>query len=210
MIFYQLKFSVGKEIGTTFPQSQRMVSELSIDDPRHLWNLEGKLDESAYIPDSILHPKARLTDLISSSPISKPIVSTKLKDLILTLREEGIQFLPAQVVTKKGKTRYWLMNGYTPDYHLIDFDRSLISLKRRDENGTVSKPLELKSSDDYVKALNSVEYPKFVCVEKLVLLDNTIDNIIYIDRVSSSFFFSQKAKDAIEESNFTGITFEIL
>jgi hypothetical protein len=210
MDFYQLRYAVGKEIGSTFPQSQHMISELSIDDPRHLWKWSGKLDENVYIPDSILHYKARLTDLISSSPISYPIVSTKLKEVIEPFRKEGIQFLPTNIIRRKEKISYWLMNGYRKDYQSIDFRKSIITLKKRDENGTVSRPTAFKNSEEYVQAINSTIYPEFIDLEKLVFLNDTTEDILIIDRTPYKFFFSQKAKDAIEASKCTGITFEKL
>lgn len=82
MNYYRMEYKNTEEVGKTYPQSQHMKSDLHIDDPNHLWRAEKQLTENVYIPDSILHPQAKLTDLISSSPIRYPIISDRLKHII--------------------------------------------------------------------------------------------------------------------------------
>src|SRR5215210_1147443 len=98
MKYYRLEYSTGPDIGSTFPQVQEMRTLVSVDSPNHLWRNSGKFSQDVYIPDPILDKKAKVTDLISSSPISFPIVSQKLKSIFEMFRKSGIQYLSVKLV----------------------------------------------------------------------------------------------------------------
>lgn len=197
----------GDEVGKTFPQSQDVISDLHYDSLNHLRNVWGKFPDDVYIPDSILHSKARFTDLISSSPIFYHILSEKLKKIIEANRKKGLEFHPTYVIQKQNKVPYWIMNGYEHDYQYIDFDLSLINVVGI--GGIVLDQLHLKTKEGFEMAKESIKSPHSIWISKLVLKSGIKDNLIIIDKSPGGmFYFSEKLKSIIEDAGCTGIKFE--
>lgn len=210
MRFYTLEYKSDAEIiGKTFPQSQEFVSLIPVDHPNHLWSVWGKLPDNIYIPDSILHKKAKVTDLISSSPISYPIISEKLMRILEKYRNSGLKFLPTHLIVKGEKINYWLMNAYKFDYQYIDFTETIINKIGigfvKIETLKINSAKELELSIKEIVSLNKVES---VWIDKLVLKDNIPDEMIFIDRFKgSNYYVSESLKEEIEKANCTGIDF---
>ncbi|TKC00799.1 imm11 family protein [Pedobacter cryophilus] len=210
MSFYKLEYSSDEEvIGKTAPQSQEFVSLIPVDHPNHLWSVWGELPDDIYIPDSILHRKAKVTDLISSSPIYYPIISDKLKNILAKHRSTGLKFLPTHLIVKDKKIDYWLMNAYKFDYQYIDFKKSIIN---KVGIGRVKiETLKINSASELETAIKKIVSPNTgvsVWIDKLVLQDNIPDEMIFIDRFKgSNYYVSESLKEEIENANCTGIDF---
>ena len=170
----------GEEVGKTFLQSQHVISDLHYDSPNHLRNVWGKFPEDVYIPDSILHPKAKVTDWISSSPINYPIISDKLKVILEKNRTDGIQYCSIYLIVNRQKLKYWLMNGYKNDYKYIYFQRSVIN-KVGPGFARIST-LDIKSAEGLETAIQSIVSPnstESVWIEKLELVESIPDNLFF-------------------------------
>lgn len=209
MNFYRMEPKYGEEVGKTFPQSQDVISDMHYGSPNHLRNVWGKFPEDVYIPDSILHPKAKVTDWISSSPITYPIISVKLKDILEKNRTDGIQYCPTHLIVKKQKLKYWLINGYKHDYQYINFQQSIIN-KIGPGFARIST-LDIKSAEGLKVAIQSIvspSSPESVWIEKLELVESIPDNLFFLDRVNgSNYYISETLKLEIEAAGCTGIAF---
>jgi hypothetical protein len=206
--FYRIGYQSSGEIGRTYPQSQSFDSKIPVDSPNHLWMVDGKLDSIVYIPDSILHKKAKLTDLVSSSPIMYPIISDKLKDILQPKREEKIQFLPTYVITNSEKIPYWLMNAYAYDYDLIDFKKTIIN--QYDVSGKIIKTLKVKNAEELQTLLSVIKNTKdYLQIDNLTLVDNISEDFFFINHTGfgSKYFLSEKLMKEIILAEITGITF---
>jgi hypothetical protein len=208
MRYYQIKYVLGEIVGRTFPQSQQVVSNIPISAPNHLFSSGRKLEHNVYIPDSKIESNAKVTDLISSSPIVlQLIISDKLKNLIQNSREDGLQFFPTKLIHKrKVVVNYWILNAFERDYHYINFEKSKILIKNNIQN--TSKAVDLKTLDSFKMALMTIKYPEYLRIEKLYLIDGIKPDLLIIDRTIGMFFyFSEKLKIEIENAGCTGIEF---
>ena len=209
MRFYKMEPKYGDEVGKTFPQSQDVISDLHYDSPNHLRNVWGKFPDDVYIPDSILNSKARFTDLISSSPISYPILSEKLKKIIEANGKTGLEFHSTYVIQKQIKVKYWIMNGYEYDYRYINFEESLINVVGIGR--VVLDQLHLKKKEGFEMAKESIKSPQSIWISKLVLKSGIKEALIIIDKSpGGKFYFSEKLKNIIENAGCTGIKFKSL
>ena len=210
MNYYRLTYPTDRSIGTTWPQSQDCVHEIHIDSPNHIWNLSGKkFPDDVYIPDCILSKKAKLTDLISSSPVPYPIISNKLKRIVEQYRTEKIQFIPTHLIVNGKKMDYWIMNCYNNEYECLDLESSVISLYDRKQK--ISSQNYFSSSDALKKAVEETVLPEYIWVDKIILLKNLKRHLIFFDRLKGdAHFFSETLKQEIEANNCTGIKFTLL
>ena len=209
MGYYQIKYAVGDTVGRTFPQSQQIESKIPIDAPNHLLSISGKFENNVYIPDSIIEPNAKLTDLISSSPIMMQlIISNKLKNLVQNYREDGLQFFPTKLIYKKKVIEdYWILNAFERDYSCINFKKSIISIKNNIQK--TSREVDIKSLESFKMFLNTIKHPEYLRIEKLYLIEGNKQDLLIIDRVLGFFlFFSEKLKNEVENAGCTGIEFE--
>ncbi len=118
MNIYRLEYEHTQEIiGGTFPQSQKIVEDpVNWQSSNHIMSVWGQFPLNIHIPDSILHSRAKLTDLVSSSLIRHPIISGRLKLIVEKYRTDGLEFAVTGLLTGKKRVQYWIMNGYDMDY----------------------------------------------------------------------------------------------
>lgn len=83
MKYYQLSHSiVTEEVGMTFPQSQTSRESLPIDHPRHLWQQKAGILNNFALPEPVVHPDAKLSDLLSTTATWRIVISPKLKVIL--------------------------------------------------------------------------------------------------------------------------------
>jgi hypothetical protein len=212
MKYYSINYSTGKEIGRTFPQSERSIHHSSDEILLpYLWKKNSEIPENIIFPVPILVNSAKITDLISHSGFYSfsLLISQKLKSLLLenSIISDLFQF-ETIVKTKNGDLKYW---GIVPLYsrdEFIDFSNTIIQLQKVDLSEKYIVPvknfeeykafLKKELGINYIKILkisfNEVEKPDFFCINHINL--------------SNGFIVSENLKNKILDSKFTGITFD--
>jgi hypothetical protein len=208
MTYYRLQpSSDAKVIGNTFPQVQRLKSDLNVWDPRNLYCHWGKFPEDIYIPELFLHAKAKVTDYISSAVFSlHAVISDRLKNIIQPYRKQGLEFGATILLSRGKEIPYWVMNGYEMDYKYIDFSRSVVIKNRV---GKKIAELDIQTAGGLEMAIEAMgDGPDRIWIEKMELVNDIADDIFFIDKYpGSNFYLSEKLKNEIEGAGCTGINF---
>lgn len=101
------------------------------------------------------------------------------------------------------------MNGYARDYHYIDFEKSVFAFKNNLEQTTRS--VKVKTPEGLEAAVASAQYPEYMWIEKIILIENVSDNLVLIDRAKGyKYYFSEALKHEIQAAGCTGIWFKPL
>lgn len=208
MTYFNLTSTVDvKVIGNTFPQSQHVQEDMDRRDPRHILRVAGKFPADIYIPDSLLHAKAKITDYISSAVIQHPIVSDKLKAIFMEYRKEAVEYARTNIITRGKRIPYWIMNGYHRDYKYIDFSQSKVIITRI---GVKVSELDIKTASGLEMAIEAMgDGLDRIVIEKMKLVDEIADDLFFIDKFSARIYYvSEKLKNVIESEGCTGIAFK--
>jgi hypothetical protein len=217
MDFYRMLESSGNDIGKTFPQSQTAIHKVNIEDIKHIWNQKPYtlLADDVVVPEPILHPKAILTDLVSTVTISLGLlVSERLKLIIEKLSSPSdIQFISINLHSKKTQHKYWVLRPLKFDMALIRYDASEIY-----KDSTLLGPFEkmhIKSFQEYLDALKIIEKNfshsrEGLEITTLRFQEGISKNFLQIENVKGGigYFVSDNLKKQIESAGCTGISFE--
>lgn len=130
MKYHPLRHSIiPQEIGVTYPQSQKTKERGSIDDPRHLWNQKFGFLDDVVLPEPVIHPEAKLSDLVSTTATWRLVISPKMKGVLEKFIEPGqCQFLKTRIHYLAEHYQYWILNPLHYHMELIDFSISEIWL----------------------------------------------------------------------------------
>lgn len=206
MKYFQLGDYTGPEIGGTFPQSQSMLSTLSVEAPNHIRKVSGKFPDNIYIPDPILQLQAKFTDEISATAFRQPIISGTVKEILSSRRKNGVEYLPVNVL-KNGKSRdYWVMNAYASDYQFIDFDRSVVTVENWKDN--TKNIITVQDEGEFAKLVAAEQFPELIVIKELYLISNIPEELIFMDHVQGrKFFLSENIVRELEAAGVTGMNF---
>jgi len=122
MKYYQLSHStVTEEVGMTYPQSQTARESLPVNHPQHLWQQKAGILQNVALPEPVVHPDAKLSDLLSTTATWRLVMSTKLKVILEKYIKEGqCQFLEMNVHYLSEVNQYWILNPLHFNMELID------------------------------------------------------------------------------------------
>lgn len=210
MQFFRISYSDDSNvIGATFPQSQKANHPVSVDDTLHLWNHSiGMSFRDAILPELIMHPKAKLTDLISSATTGARLVfSQKLKDLLdSSINISMGELRPIKVLHKKQVALYWIFNPIKYQVDLIDFDRSKIWLLK---SGVEVQQQFFINSRDFLDKVGNIHYPEQILIKKLYINELANKDFFTLNYLNDGlgYFVSESLKDKIQNVGCTGIEF---
>lgn len=212
MKYYSIKYSTTKEIGGTFPQSIRSIHyspEESI--YRNLWNPDAIIPKKFVYPTPILENSAKLTDLLSHSGFYSfsLLVSEKLKDILImySLREDLFNF-ETTVINKNGEFKYWALGPLISRDEYIDFENSIIQVQKGDLSETIS--ISVKNIEEYKELLEKEFGVNYIKISKISFNQTNKPDFFSIRHMydAKNYIVSEKLRQIILDSKFTGITFE--
>jgi len=210
MQYFRISYSDNSNvIGATFPQSQKANHPVSVDDPLHLWNHSiGMPCRDAILPELIMHPKAKLTDLISSSTTGARLVfSQRLKDLLDSAIDTGMaEFLSIKVL-HEGKTEsYWMLNPVGFQLDVVDFERSEIWLLK---SGAEQKQQFFADYTAFLEKIVNTSYPEQMLIKRLEIKPIIEKDFFAINYLKDGlvYFVSETIKNKILNAGCTGIDF---
>jgi hypothetical protein len=209
MRFYEITHSTNpQEVGTTHPQSQTSRDTISIDDPRHLRKQGIGYMQNVYIPQPVVHPDAKLSDLLSTLVTWRLVLSLKLKNILEKHTTPGqCQFLEMTVHYLSSEYKYWVLNVLRYNMELVDFPKSEVWLCGAGD--TKIKQIHFDTLSSFEEYSSSLEYPERLIIYKVKLRNEIAVDFFKLSHVyGSGYYVSEKLKDEIIEEDCTGISFE--
>ncbi len=207
MKYYQLSHSiVTDEVGMTFPQSQTSRESLPIDHPQHLWQQKAGILNNVALPEPVVHPDAKLSDLLSTTATWRLVMSPKLKVILEKyIKEAQCQFLEMKVHYLSEEYEYWMLNPLQFNMEVIDFGVSEIWLCGA--GNTKMKKLEIKNIADFEKNSNAFQMPERVGITSVSFVPDITADFIQLRNVPSMFYVSETLRNELIKEGCTGISF---
>jgi hypothetical protein len=207
MNYYQLSHStVTEEVGMTFPQSQTARESVPIDHPQHLWQHKAGILNNVALPEPVVHPDAKLSDLLSTTATWRLVMSPKLKVILEKyIKEAQCQFLDMKVHYLSEEYEYWMLNPLQFNMEVIDFGASEIWLCGA--GNTKMKKLEIKNIADFEKNSNAFQMPERVSITSVSFVPDITADFIQLRNAPSMFYVSETLRNELIKEGCTGISF---
>ena len=217
MNYYKLNHSLDKnEIGSQFPQIQKMTKGYNYDSPNSVHSLSRYLfkfpDFEPDLNSFVLHRSAKLTDLLSAAVISACglLISEKLMNLFIKFTIVPMRLYEASVIEKnKTERRYYWMHiaGYNFS-EKVDYSNSTFSV---DNFGTKLEDIKVESLSDLLKKENYMREKyktRFIKIKgDRIILDYSVSkySLFSINGFDFDYYISEELRDAIFANSCTGI-----
>jgi hypothetical protein len=208
MKYYQLSHStVEEEVGITYPQSQTTRESLPIDHPQHLWQQKAGILNNVALPEPVVHPDAKLSDLLSTTATWRLVMSTKLKVILEKYIKEGqCQFLEMKVHYLSEEYEYWMLNPLEFNMEVIDFATSEIWLCGA--GNTKIREMEIKNLTDFEKNSHTLNMPERVTITSVSFVPNITPDFIQLRNAPSMFYVSETLRNELIKEGCTGVSFK--
>lgn len=221
-MYFFLNPSMNRRIVGNYCQSENIANNEMRNNPRFLNNVY--FTEVAFdpiTPKAILHKKAKLTDLISNVNAGgglRPLMSKKLRDILVAHRATGMQFFNSSLVTANGHEieGYFSLNMYQSNNEFVDIKNSLVRHQRKstDYDKTYKTEVEYSVFNDYDSFTHALrlarENGETFYIEKLKLISGIREDFFMVKDVDGgvNFIVSEKLRNEIEKSGCMGIEFQ--
>lgn len=208
MKYYQLSHStVTEEVGITYPQSQTARETLPVNHPQHLWQQKAGILINVALPEPVVHPDAKLSDLLSTTATWRLVMSPKLKVILEKYIKEGqCQFLEMKVHYLSETYQYWMLNPLQFNMELIDFDASEIWLCGA--GNTKIKKLEINNITDFEKTSHSFHMPERVSITSISFVSDITADFIQLRNAPSMYYVSETLRIELIKQGCTGFSFK--
>lgn len=210
MNYYKVLESINlKEIGS-YPQSISEV-KLQVINPVHdLIHFIGKKIEQPYIiPEPILRPKSKPTDLISCVTIGlNLVVSDFLKEILIAYNSTDMQYVEISAKFNSKKIRYWIVHPMVFNLPIINFKDSEIWRIGLGAGKLHRENVDSLESFNNLKA--RIELPESLSITKPSIQQDAGIDFFALSPVYGGigFYVSEKLKEKITEELCSGIRFE--
>ena len=217
MKYYSIRASLSRKVTGHYPQVKGIKYSCDVwDEPRFIEHVyfSPVLDFEPITANAVLYAKSKSTDLINVTGMGftkKPLVSTKLKDILQQFRKTGMQFFKSPVI-KNGIVNedYWVLNFFEVNMNFVDYTKSKVYLK--DSPFDIVKQLDVLDYKTYrsVKGLIDEQgYPLRIQVDCIEILPEIDEDFFVLTEVEggAKYIASEKLKAFIEQQRCTGIEF---
>ena len=208
MKYYQLSHStVEEEVGMTFPQSQTSRESLPIDHLQHLWQQKAGNLNNVALPEPVVHPDAKLSDLLSTTATWRFVMSSKLKVIFEKYIKDGqCQFLEMKVHYLSKEYQYWMLNPLQFNMEVIDFATSEIWLCGA--GNTKIRELEINNIADFEISSHTFNMPERVSITSVSFVPEITPDFIQLRNAPSMFYVSETLRNELIKEGCTGISFK--
>ena len=197
------------EIGE-YPQSQKANDVVDENSNLHLDRFfMVKIELPVGIPEPILRPKAKLTDLLSCGYFGlRLVVSKRLKDIFQKYNEYDSQYFPMNVILGAKRLDYWLISPFQLQMNKINFAKSEIWICGMG-NAKIER-IPISSYKEYANIKKEIKLPQRLLIEKLWLNTSNIHDFFILENVTGGigYYVSEVVKNEITALGCTGIRFE--
>ena len=218
MKYYLLRESTDLKITGHFPQSIDAKHNCHVwDEPNFIEHHELiPIDFEPIVSNAILHNKAKLTDIISTSGIGftrKLLVSNKLKSIIQDSADKlDVQFFKSHILYKEQIIDdYWIVYCNKSFSEFINLHKSTVKIrKRKPEGGTYLENIFFENyySFEHYMIENKLEGKLFF--SNIYLSDNIENDFFALKNVEGGikYVVSEKLKQKIERAGCIGVEFQ--
>ena len=213
MLFYRLKYKNQKEEVGNFPQISTQDVSFNRDSHRTLSKIKYSPIETPNLNPFLLRRGSRLTDLISTGFLNKNfciLISNEMLDVLQNYLIVEFQIIPVELIDNDGGMYEYVilkLNSHVADH--INFNVSNFYLHK-----SKSVVFEIsKGNSELIQHLNrEVPSSKFngLRFNEIVFNEGFSLDLFSIFNVSQGIIVSERLKNSLEESRFTGIEFEVL
>lgn len=219
MNYYSINFTLDSKIrgSNNYIKDYKLKipnSKLYWEEPLFVGNIfDVKINFEPYLLDVVLFPQSNLLDLImDGGPISgKLIISDKLKKILQTSRNSGLQFFKINVIHKANTYNYWLLNMYESNQEFIDFEASKVSVRiKKSGGGTNIVNIKVSSLIDFIDVVNiHKEKMEIVSLDK-IYIKKEVKEDFFLLKYPNKYVISETLREKIEQENCTGLEFQPL
>ena len=217
MNFFSVRYSLNKKVVGELEQTIDVIHNCHVwDDPNFIDRFPFKrIEIDPILSTAVLHDKSKITDLINVGGIGfsygSLIISNKLKRIFDNFNCKGVQFFKTEIIQKKDIIKdYWQTHFSSIPYEFIDFNKTKVFLRDRDENRKViEKELKINNHNDFLSVNTFLKYPKVLRLENIFLKpEMNLDYFLIIHFGGSNLgIVSARLKNEIERQNCSGIEF---
>ncbi|WP_017498178.1 imm11 family protein [Flavobacterium sp. WG21] len=222
MKYYSIETSLSKKILGHYPQVKNIIYNCHVwDEPKFIEHVHfEKIDFEPIMANAVLHPKSKHTDLIDITGMGftlKPLVSSKLKNILENNRKTGLQFFKSPVYHQEKIIQdYYILNMYENNNNLIEIKKCRVQYHKKSDDyestyNTNTEYLTFENFESFSSFLNiAIRNNEFFFIDKLFLKDEINEDFFMLQNVQGSvkYVVSEKLKKEIEEANCTGIEFQ--
>ncbi|WP_310556021.1 imm11 family protein [Flavobacterium sp.] len=173
-----------------------------------------KIETTPILSNTVLHNNSKQTDLINSGGIGftfgSLVISNKFKEILDEFNCYGIQFFPTYIIQKDiSNHNYWQTHIYEFSYEYIDFSKTKVVFKDRDENrNVIKKNIEISNLEEFLIIAESLGYPKEISLVDIHFKTDINLDFFRIKYSDDSYgIVSERLKSELEKQQCTGIEF---
>lgn len=216
--YFSILNSLNKTTMGNLPQVKNVIHNCDvIEDQNFIDKFPFKeIEINPILSNVILYSKSKQTDLIHTSSVGfsygSILISDKLKKILEKFNHFGVQFFPTHLIHKEKKIEnYWQSHIYDIPYDFIDFKKTDLLIKDRDEN---RKPIQSILSKvgklEFFNMIQSIKYPKMLYMKNIVFNEEMNFDYFFLRNFegSNQGIVSEKLKKEIEINNISGIEFK--
>lgn len=217
MKYFKVQYSLNEKITGKLPQVKDVIynSNDVFNDEKFIDNFYlKKAPQDVIVANPIIYSHSKKTDLIQVGGVgfqSKYVVSTKLKELLISNKGINFQFFQCKIFHKNFEDiEYWLLNPYDVDNSQIDFENTDVFLT---ENTIKTNKKEIKNQNEYIDFFLKVEkqgYPSGVILENIKIKNENNLAFFVLKNIEggTGFIVSEKLKEKIETAGCSGLEFQ--
>ncbi|WP_296151644.1 DUF1629 domain-containing protein [uncultured Flavobacterium sp.] len=217
MKYFSINNSLNPKVLGHYPQVKEIKQNCDVwNEPKFIEHVNfEKIDFEPITANAILHPKSKLTDLISVTGMGftrKLLISGLLKTILENNRGTGLQFFQSNLIYKNEEIEhYWILNSFEIDMNLIDIQKSnFVWRKRKEEGGTYLLDVKFNSLDEFCKKIVNDNLEGKLYINKLAIKEQASVNFFTLLNVEGAvkYIVSENLKKEIEDAGTTGIEFQ--
>lgn len=208
MKFFEIHQSTAPEqVGMAIPQSQTAREPVPVNHPKHLWTQPFGPLVDVYLPEPVLHPNTKPSDLLSTTATWRLVMSERLKTIIERNASPGLfEFLEMKVHFLDRTLSYWMLNPLEYNMEVVDFAKS--TLWKCGAGNQQIEQIEVADLASFDKLRKDYTMPERLSITKLVLLKGLNTDYLQLRNVpGAGYLVSERLKDAIEAAGCTGLRF---
>lgn len=217
MKYFSINNSLNPKVLGHYPQVKDIKQNCHVwDEPRFIEHTHfTKIDFEPITANAVLHPKSKLTDLISATGMGftrKLLMSETLKTILEANRKTGLQFFKSSVIYNGFVIEdYWILNVYEIDMNFVDVEKSnFVWRKRKEEGGTYLSDVKFNTLDEFAKKISEENLEGKLYLNRITIKEGIKEDFFTLLDVEggAKYIVSEKLKKEIEDANCTGIEFQ--
>jgi len=217
MEYFRIRYTGDRKVLGNYPQVKEVKYKCHIyDEPRFIQHIKyQKIDFEPIVATPVLYVKSKRTDLIEHLGIGfshRILVSSRFKDILEKSNGEDFQFFKCPIFHDGNEYKdYCIVNPINTKLDYIDFQKSNIMIRRRDdEGGTKTDKIEISNIEDFYSTQKFYRRSnERIFIEKISFNKNLKSDFFTVRSVEGGigYYVSETLKLEIEKKGFTGMEF---